>query len=245
MNEQEANKSEGCKTPVACLSEEELAEQLTPAEEQFHPNAMQTSAQQRLQRKNEILTMLKMEDLKRELQLAIAYVIRGAHTLLSKEQQDTLFSDIKKIRDYTTDLSKVDLEALLHFSHAAGISPETIEVIDELTVVSYEKGDFIDSAAVATLFCLLQISTARPWLLRGLACQGLEQHDKAVMAFTIVIKLLPDEPYAYLYLAESLHAQGEKSLASQAVNAGLSKLAKEEKEWIAFAERLVSAIENS
>lgn len=231
------------KKEVEFLQEEKLAEELTPPESDFMPTPMQSSAIQRQRRKREIFELLKMKEAKAELDMAVEYICNSAKTTLSKEDQELFFADFKKISEYFTE-EHVEEDAFSALDIKLGLLPITIESLDRFAVEAYEKGDYKSSAAVAAFFGLILMESSRPWILRGLACLAQKRYEVAAFSFTTVSLIEPQQPYAYLYLAQCLVPLGEKPLALEMAKMGQQLISDEEEpHWKRLADKIIHNLE--
>lgn len=227
------------------LKEEAIAEQLTAPEEEFIPTPLQSSAIQRVKKKMEIVSLLKAKELESELKIAVDYVYKFSADFLSSADREQVFLDFKRISSYLESANKLDLETINSFSDKLGISPITLESLESLIVGNYETGDYRSAAALAALLTILLMNSPRPWLLRGLCCLKLKQYDKSFSSFITVILLMPEQPYAYLCLAQTLEAQGDREMALNALHFGQDRLAEikeESEEWRSYAQELAQIL---
>jgi tetratricopeptide (TPR) repeat protein len=224
------------------LSDEELTEQLLPPLEEFRDTPMRPASQQREQRREELLELLKMSGLVEELTLALQYLIEASETLLSKRERELLFLDLHRIAKFLEENSDMDLETMFYFAEKAKISTEVVEIIDRLTAECYEKREFLKAAFLGAFYCMLEMSLPRAWLLRGLANKSLEHYDLAIKCFTNVIDLAPELPYGYLYAGECCLAVKDQLAAAELLQQGLKLLPKEEFAWRKEAKNLLESI---
>lgn len=218
------------------LTDEELSDKTTEG------TAPPTPSRIRNKKKEEILQFLKMEDLEKELSIAINFIHSFSPSHLSAENQAKLDADLKKIAHYVKNHPVLDLETVLFFSQKLSLAASTIEAIDEFIVTCHENAEYASAASLSMVYCLLEMCSARPWFLRGLCCKALGDNEIALLSFNMVAQLLPEQPYAYLYMGECLWEMEEKQAALEMLEAGKMRLPPEEKEWLRQTDDLIRAI---
>lgn len=205
------------------LTEEDLVETILPPEEAFMPTPQQTSAQLRTSKKNELIEFFKLKELKQEWEIAFNYIIANIENQ-PREKREQFYTDFKKIIEYTANSDELDLDTAMQLSKKLEVSPTLSEVLDEFIIECYERKDYITSAALSSLLCMVEMTAARGWYLRSFSCIELKQYEKAACCLNTIISLYPDQGPAYLYLAECLLQLGEKEQALECAKLATEKL---------------------